>query len=79
MFLNGSYFIEGSSFTVFWGLIFSSDEDENVLNSSTPKKRQKLSLWNFTFSAKHFKFHHVIEIAVSKGLVEYPETTQSIP
>ena len=29
--------------------------------------------------AKHFKCHHVIEMAVRKGLAEYSETAQIIP
>ena len=39
----------------------------------------KLSICSCAWWAKHFKCHHVIEMAVRKGLAEYPETAQIIP
>ncbi len=39
----------------------------------------KLSICSCAWLAKHFKCYHVIEMAVRKGLAEYPETAQIIP
>ena len=38
----------------------------------------KLSICSCAWWAKHFKCHHVIEMAVRKGLAEYSETAQII-